>query len=175
MVQSLVCPLNAVRRCIFRNNTGDDEIISIKSAENTIEDCFFIKNDGNLTVRHGGLTKIQHNYFEGKNGVRIHGYGNRVEYNRFKDNSTTDEKRSPISLWWGDADKDPYWDWEDKDKGISKPSGSKGSDTHHVYAQTVDTVIRGNEFENCSNTIVEVEEKGSKKPMNTKKENNREL
>lgn len=70
-----------VRRCIFRNNSADDEIISIKSANNTIEDCFFINNDGNLTVRHGGLATIHHNYLQGKNGVRIYGYGNRVEYN----------------------------------------------------------------------------------------------
>ena len=101
---SLKC---AVRRCIFRNNSGDPEVISIKSAENTVEDCFFINNDGNVTVRHGGLTNIHHNYFEGNNGVRIHGYGNIVEYNYFKDNSATDEARSPISLWWGDEDTRP--------------------------------------------------------------------
>jgi hypothetical protein len=171
---SLKC---TVRRCIFRNNSGDPEIISIKSAENIVEDCFFIKNDGNLTVRHGGLTKIHHNYFEGKNGVRIHGYGNRVEYNCFKDNSATDEekKRTPISLWWSEEDKDPNWDWEDEDKGISKPSGSKGSSTHSIYARTVDTVIKGNEFKNCRNNIVEVEGNGTKKPRNTKAENNKEV
>lgn len=174
-----------VRRCIFRNNSGDDEVISIKSADNIVEDCFFINNgldddddpvSGNLTVRHGGLTKIHHNYFKGKNGVRIHGYGNVVEYNCFEDNSATDseKKRSPISLWRGNEDKDPNWDWEDRDKRISKPSGNKASDTHSVYAQTVDTVVRGNEFKNCTNRIVKVGDK-PKEPMNTKEENNREL
>jgi hypothetical protein len=174
---SLKC---TVRRCIFRNNSGDDEIISIKSAENTIEDCFFIKNNGNLTVRHGGLTKIHHNYFEGKNGVRIHGYGNRVEYNCFEDNNsaTDDEKmRCPISLWWGDEDKDPNWDWEEQDEGISRPSGSMGSNTHSVYARTVDTVVKENEFKNCRNAIVVFRRKDEhdKKPKNTKEENNKTL
>jgi hypothetical protein len=165
---SLKC---TVRRCIFRNNSGDDEVISIKSAKNTVEDCFFINNDANLTVRHGGLTKIRHNYFKGKNGVRIHGYGNRVEYNCFEDNSATDKSRSPISLWWGKKDKDPNWVWEDKKKRISKPSGDKAPKSHSIYAQTVDTVIRGNEFKKCMNTIVDYK-KGDMAPMNTKKENN---
>jgi hypothetical protein len=168
---SLKC---TVRRCIFRKNSGDAEIISIKSAENTVEDCFFINNDGNLTVRHGGLTKIRHNYFEGENGVRIHGYGNRVEYNCFKDNSATDDKRSPISLWGGKEPKDPNWVWVDKDKRISKPKGGKpAKKSHKKYAQTIDTVIRGNEFKNCENTIVRVEDKKTKEPMNTKDEKNK--
>jgi hypothetical protein len=179
---SLKC---TVRRCIFRNNKGDPEIISIKSAENIVEDCFFINNDGNVTVRHGGLAVIRHNYFEGKNGVRIHGYGNRVEYNCFKDNSAEDEgqerKRTPISLWWGgddkdsDKDKDPYWNWVDRTKKISKPSGNKGDETIDRYAQTVDTVIRGNEFKNCKNTIVEVKGEGPKEPLRTMNEDNRKL
>ena len=173
---SLKC---TVRRCIFRNNSGDPEIISIKSAKNIVEDCFFINNDGMVTVRHGGLTEIRHNYFKGKNGARILGYGNLVEYNRFEDNSATDEqkKRAPISLWWGGEDKDPNWDWEDQDKGISRPSGKKGSSTHAEYARTVDTVIKGNEFKNCKTTIVIFRSKDEhdKKPMNTTEENNKIL
>lgn len=166
-----------VRRCIFRNNSGDAEVISIKSAGNIVEDCFFINNDGNLTVRHGGLTKIRHNYFEGKNGVRIHGYGNLVENNCFADNSATGKAkgRSPISLWGGEDDKDPNWVWENEKKKISKPSGKKRSNSHDRYARAIDTVIRGNEFKNCKNTIVEVENGGPKEPRNTKKENSKTL
>jgi hypothetical protein len=159
-----------VRRCIFRNNSADKEIISIKSANNTIEDCFFINNEGNVTVRHGGLTKIRHNYFLGKNGVRIYGYGNRVEYNCFEDNSGS-ERVGPIGLWYGDDDKDPNWEWEDRDKMISKPSEDPNGN-HDVYARAVDTVIKGNEFKNCNNDIVEVEDGNSREPKGTKREHN---
>jgi hypothetical protein len=46
--------------------------------------------------------------------VRIYGYGNRVEFNCFKDNpaKADDDKektRSPIGLWWGKEDYDPNW------------------------------------------------------------------
>jgi hypothetical protein len=166
---SLKC---TVRRCIFRNNSAEKEIISIKSANNTIEDCFFINNDGNVTVRHGGLTKIRHNYFLGKNGVRIYGYGNRVEYNCFEDNSGS-ERVGPIGLWWGDKDKnkDPNWEWEDEDKMISKPS-EEPNGNHSVYARAVDTVIKGNEFKNCNNDIVEVRDGRSEEPKGTKREHN---
>ncbi|MDQ3903675.1 MAG: right-handed parallel beta-helix repeat-containing protein [Thermoproteota archaeon] len=155
-----------VRHCLFRDNSGDDEIISIKSADNTIEDCFFINNDGNLSVRLGGLTTIQHNYFEGKNGVRIHGYGNHVEYNRFKDNSATAEKRSPIGLWWGNEDINGNWKWVDEHKGTQEPKGHEG-ENFDGYARAEGTVIKGNKFESCRNTLVEYKKKGPKEPRHT--------
>src|SRR5215217_2018364 len=169
---SLKC---TVRRCIFRNNSGDDEVISIKSANNTFEECFFINNgsddddkvSGNVTVRHGGLATIRHNYFKGKNGVRIFGYGNRVEYNCFDNNPADDnndkaKKRCPITLWWGEEKYDPNWvPDKGEGEGASKPSekfDSSGIGTHTKYARAVRTVIRGNEFKNCNSTIVEVKD-----------------
>jgi hypothetical protein len=172
-----------VKRCIFRKNTADVEIISIKSANNTIEDCFFIDNDGNVTVRHGGLTKIHHNYFKGNNGVRIYGYGNHVEYNCFENNSARDKDRSPISLWWGNVDIDPHWVPDNNgEEGASKPSEEHPDDdnnkpeknTIEVYARAVGTVIRGNEFKNCKNIIVDVEDRKPKKPIGTMKGHNDE-
>jgi hypothetical protein len=182
---SLKC---TVRRCIFRNNSGDDEVISIKSANNTIEECFFINNgsddddevSGNVTVRHGGLAKIRHNYFKGKNGVRIYGYGNRVEFNCF-DNNTADandnkaKKRCPITLWWGEEKYDPNWvPDKDEGEGASKPSekfDNSKEGTHTVYARAVGTVIRGNEFKKCNSTIVEVKDGNEKdeEPIDTQR------
>jgi hypothetical protein len=172
-----------VTRCVFRNNSGDDEIISIKSTGNTIEDCFFINNDGNVTVRHGGSTEIHHNYFKGNNGVRIHGYGNLVEYNYFEDNkSDTEDKenmRCPISVWWGDKDYDPNWIPDDKEgEKASRPSDKfdmSGEGTHSMYARAVGTVIRGNRFKNCKNTIVDSfrrKDAHDKEPFRTIEEDN---
>ena len=78
-----------VKNNIFRNLKSDPECISIKSCNNIIEDNFFIDNESNVAVRHGGLAIIRHNYFKGTNGVRIHGYGNYVGYNCFEDNSAS--------------------------------------------------------------------------------------
>jgi hypothetical protein len=162
-----------VRRCIFRNNSGDPEVVSVKAVGNTVEDCFFIDNEANLTVRHGGLTKIHHNHFKGTNGVRIHGYRNYVNYNCFENNTATNEEnkeRSPITLRWGKVDKDPNWD------AFNKPSNKVGS-PHSEYAETVDTIVEGNEFKNCNNTITEVK-KGDgvdKPPKNTTDVNNKKV
>ncbi|MFL6486750.1 MAG: chondroitinase-B domain-containing protein [Nitrososphaera sp.] len=156
-----------VKNNIFRNLKSDPECISIKSCNNIIEDNFFINNESNVCVRHGGLTNIRHNYFKGTNGVRIHGYGNYVGYNCFEDNSGTDEDLSPITVRWGKADKDPNWD------DYNKPSGKEGS-SHAEYAQAIDTVIEGNEFKNCKKTVVPLK-KGdvTLSPKNTKDNNNK--
>jgi hypothetical protein len=171
-----------VKNCIFRNLTSDPECISIKAANITIEDNFFINNDeSNLTVRQGGLAKIQHNYFKGLNGVRIHGYGNYVGYNCFEDNPASADKNneefSPIALRWGNEKKDPNWVWVNEDKGISKPSGNPSASGKDKYAQTVDTVIEGNEFKNCENTIIELKrgEGVDKPPKNTTEKNNKKV
>jgi hypothetical protein len=134
-----------VRKCIFRDLRADPETISIKSAGNEIHDCYFINNKSMVTVRHGGLATIHHNTFEGNNGVRLLGYGNKVSYNLFKNNSATD-KMSPIQVQWANAEKDPNWD------EVDKPSGEDG-ESHAKYAQCVDNQINFNEFENCKNKI----------------------
>lgn len=134
-----------VRRCIYRNNEADPETISIKSVDNVVEDCHFIKNKSMVTVRHGGYAVIHHNTFEGNNGVRLLGYGNVVRDNLFKNNSATD-KMSPIQVQYGAKDKDPNW------TDVKTPSDKSGSH-HSNYAQCTDNVIENNEFVNCKNKI----------------------
>lgn len=134
-----------VRKCIFRNLTADPETISIKSAGNIVEDCYFIDNDSMVTVRHSGLATIQFNTFEGENGVRLLGYGNKVNNNLFKDNKA-DDKMSPIQVQNGIAPKDPNW------TDVKTPSGKEG-ESHANYAQCVDNEIKDNQFINCRNTV----------------------
>src|SRR5215212_9401434 len=73
-----------VRNCIFRGLNSDPEAISNKSCRNTFEDNFFLNNKSNVTIRHGGLATIQHNYFKTRGGIRLHGYGNKALYNCFE-------------------------------------------------------------------------------------------
>ena len=152
-----------IKNNIFRNLTSDPECISIKSCKNTIEDNFFIGNRGNVTVRQGGLTNIQHNYFKGNNGVRIHGYGNYVGYNCFEDNDHEDD-RSPITVRWGNTDKDKNWETSDT------PAAHEGFPTFKAwkkYAQAKHTTIKGNEFKKCKNTVIKLRKQNDEHDINT--------
>jgi Bacterial Ig-like domain/Chondroitinase B len=137
-----------LRKSVFRKCNSDPEAASLKSCNNTIEDCFLLDSDANFTIRHGGYNRVVHNYFKGNNGVRVHGYGNEVAFNCFEDNTDTG-KRAPIGLWYGEAEKDPNWTDQ------KTPSGKEGS-SHAIYARTVNNNVHDNEFKNCKATVVEV-------------------
>ncbi len=134
-----------VRNCIFRNLAADPETISIKSCKNTVEDCYFMNNKSNVTVRHGGLATIRHNYFKEKGGIRLYGYGNEITNNLFEDNPG-EEKYAPIIVANGNKPRDPNWE-DDK-----TPTGKEGN-SHAIYAQNKDNKIHGNRFKNCKITI----------------------
>jgi len=136
---------STIRKCIFRNLKADPETISIKSCGNLVEDNHFIENKSMVTVRHGGLTTIQHNTFQGMGGVRLLGYGNKVEFNRFENNRETG-KLGPVVVQNGIKEKDPNW------TNQSTPSGKEGN-SHANYAQNVDNVIENNEWINCVNKV----------------------
>jgi Chondroitinase B len=134
-----------VRKCIFRNLAADPETISIKSAKNIVEDCYHINNASMITVRHGGLAIIRFNTFQGKGGIRLLGYGNKVHDNLFENNQETG-KLSPIQVQNAVKSKDPNW------TEVKTPSGNGGS-SHAIYAQCVDNEIIANEFRNCKKKI----------------------
>jgi len=154
-----------VEKCVFRNLKSDPETISIKSARNTVQDCFFLNNQSNVTVRHGGYATIQHNYFETSGGVRLHGYGNNVLNNCFA-NFGTGEKFAPIIIRYGNQEKDPNWTDQ------KTPSRQTGS-SHAVYARTVNNRIEGNEFKNCKVTIITAEKGASLAPKDNTIANNK--
>ena len=154
-----------VRNCIFRNLRSDPETISVKSCGNVIEDNFFVNNKSNVTVRHGGFTTIRHNLIINGGGIRIHGYGNRVEYNCIGNNLDT-ESLAPIQLRYGDAEKDPNF------TDVKTPS-EKAKDVDPVYARTVDTRVENNEFKNCRKTVIELKKNGNLKPQGTIQNNNK--
>lgn len=135
---------STVRNCIFRNLAADPETISIKSCKNIVEDCYFINNKSNVTVRHGGLATIRHNYFKGRGGIRLYGHGNEIFNNLFEDNPG-EEKYAPIIIANGNKPRDPNWE-DDK-----TPSGREGN-SHAIYAQNKDNKIHGNRFLDCEIT-----------------------
>lgn len=166
-----------VRNCIFRGLNSDPEAISNKSCRNVFEDNFFINNKSNVTVRHGGLATIQHNYFKGRGGIRLHGYGNVARYNCFEGHGVDkfydkngveepfNETFSPIVVRYGNAEKDPNF------VTLNTPSEKEGP-SHAMYARTVDNVIEGNEFKNCAKTIISLAKGQPLEPVNITNVNN---
>lgn len=73
----------------FYRCSGEVEIISIKSCENTIRRNVFYECEGGLVMRHGNRNLIEGNYFIGNNkpntgGVRVINAGHRVVNNYFE-------------------------------------------------------------------------------------------
>lgn len=71
---------------LFRNASGDAEIISSKSCGNTYRYNTFRDCEGGVVMRHGHRSRIEGNFFFGNGrprtaGIRIHGTGHRVVNN----------------------------------------------------------------------------------------------
>lgn len=73
----------------FYRCSGEVEIISIKSCENTIRRNVFYECEGGLVMRHGNRNLIEGNFFIGNNkpntgGVRVINAGHRIVNNYFE-------------------------------------------------------------------------------------------
>jgi hypothetical protein len=134
-----------VRNCYFHDLKADPETVSIKSCGNVIENCKHENCKSSFVIRHGGLAKIRNNRFKGEGGIRIYGYGNEITGNHFEDNQS--DRFPPITLGWGNEEKDPNFIAPDK------PSGREG-ESHSAYAQINKNTIKDNTYNNCSRTII---------------------
>lgn len=89
----------------FYRCSGEVEIISIKSCENTIRRNVFYECEGGLVMRHGNRNLVEGNYFIGNNkpntgGVRVINAGHRIVNNYFE-NLTGVRFRSAFSIMNG--------------------------------------------------------------------------
>src|SRR5215510_494397 len=158
------CNFNTVvRKNLFHDVRSDVELISIKSCGNIIEDNDMQNNAGMVTIRHVGYNTIQKNRFKGKGGIRVLGAGNKITGNYFKDNQ--DSKWIPISIEYGNTERDPNFD------ASNKPSGKEGK-SHAMYAQIRDGEVSDNNFESCKITIKTTDKGRKYGPVNNKSENN---
>ena len=74
---------NLFVRCI-----GENEMLSIKSGANFIQDNTLIDSPGaQLTLRHGNENIVRRNYLRGTDGIRIFGDRNRVTLNYLEGNT----------------------------------------------------------------------------------------
>lgn len=101
---------------LFENCDGENEIITVKTAANTLRYNTFKNSMGSLSVRFGFDTEVYGNYFFGEGastiytdpnyqtgGIRIYGLRHKI-YNNYMQNLTGTTWRQPILLDNGDTD-----------------------------------------------------------------------
>lgn len=80
--------LGVIERNLFVRCTGENEMLSIKSGSNIIQDNTLLDSPGaQLTLRHGNENIVRRNYLRGTDGIRIFGDRNRVSDNYLEANT----------------------------------------------------------------------------------------
>ena len=121
----------------FYRCSGEVEIISVKSCENTLRRNVFYECEGNLVLRHGHRNLIEGNYFIGNNkphtgGVRVINEGQRVVNNYFE-NLKGERFRSALAVM----------------NGVPNSAINR-------YNQVKDALIAFNTFVNCDHITLAV-------------------
>jgi len=79
---SLSKGLGVIERNLFVRCAGENEMLSIKSGSNIIQDNTLLDSPGaQLTLRHGNENIVRRNYLRGTDGIRIFGDRHRVDSN----------------------------------------------------------------------------------------------
>ena len=80
--------LGVIEHNLFVRCVGENEMLSIKSGSNLIQDNTLLDSPGaQLTLRHGNGNTVRRNYLRGTDGIRIFGDHNRVELNYLEGNT----------------------------------------------------------------------------------------
>lgn len=75
---------------LFEANTGDVEVISVKSSSNQIRYNTLRNNVGSIVLRHGDDNTVEGNFLlDGENGVRFYGDNHKIINNYFSGNDGT--------------------------------------------------------------------------------------
>jgi len=85
---SLSRGLGTIEWNLFVRCVGENEMLSIKSGSNLIQDNTLLDSPGaQLTLRHGNENIVRRNYLRGTDGIRIFGDRNRVDGNYLEGNT----------------------------------------------------------------------------------------
>jgi poly(beta-D-mannuronate) lyase len=80
--------LGVIEQNLFVRCVGENEMLSIKSGSNFIQDNTLLDSPGaQLTLRHGNGNIVRRNYLRGTDGIRIFGDRNRVDSNYLEGNT----------------------------------------------------------------------------------------
>lgn len=139
-----------IKGCTFKNCGGDDELISIKTCENVLEDNRFEDWDhGAISIRNGGFNVIRNNKLIGKGGgIIVRGRGNKIIGNTHKNNNNTKDDFRPLVIEMGNEPEDKNFE---NRKPLEDP---KKGPTNTKYARAIDNTIKDNTYENCKGPCV---------------------
>jgi poly(beta-D-mannuronate) lyase len=85
---SLSKGFGTIEHNLFVRCVGENEMLSIKSGANIIQDNTLLDSPGaQLTLRHGNENIVRRNYLRGTDGIRIFGDRNRVDSNYLEGNT----------------------------------------------------------------------------------------
>jgi poly(beta-D-mannuronate) lyase len=85
---SMSTGLGIIEHNLFVRCVGENEMLSIKSGSNVIQDNTLLDSPGaQLTLRHGNDNIVRRNYLRGTDGIRIFGDRNRVDSNYLEGNT----------------------------------------------------------------------------------------
>ncbi len=80
--------LGLIERNLFVRCVGENEMVSIKSGSNVLQDNTLLDSPGaQLTLRHGNENIVRRNYLHGTDGIRVFGDRNRVDSNYLEQNT----------------------------------------------------------------------------------------
>jgi poly(beta-D-mannuronate) lyase len=134
----------------FYRCSGEVEIISVKSCENTIRRNVFYESEGSVVFRHGHRNLVEGNFFIGNNkphtgGVRVINEGQRVINNYFE-NLKGERFRSALAVM----------------NGVPNSALNR-------YNQVKDAVIAFNTFVNCDHITLAAgaDNERTARPINT--------
>lgn len=80
--------LGIIEHNLFVRCVGENEMLSIKSGANVIQDNTLLDSRGaQLTLRHGNENIVRRNYLRGTDGIRVFGDRNRISENYLEGNT----------------------------------------------------------------------------------------
>ncbi len=112
---------------LFEGNTGDVEVISVKSSSNQIRYNTLRDNVGSIVLRHGDDNTVEGNFLlDGQNGVRFYGDNHKIINNYFSGNNGSGV-RSTLGIGNGNI--------------ADAPNGNTGYDQPHNVVVAFNTLV----------------------------------
>lgn len=133
---------------LFEGNTGDVEVISVKSSSNQIRYNTLRDNVGSIVLRHGDDSTVEGNFLlDGQNGVRFYGDNHRIINNYFSGDNGSGV-RSTLGIGNGSI--------------ADAPNGNTGYDQPHNAVVAFNTLVA-----NTTNVVFGLEGSTSYPPTGT--------
>lgn len=161
-----------VEHNLFEDCDGENEIITVKTSNNTIRYNTFVNNLGSVSIRFGAGTDVHGNFFfanslnqnpfpDDTGGIRVYGHGHRI-FNNYFEGLTGRGFRVPINIDGGDTSDSSGGDGHERPTDVEVVNNTLvdcahgiGVGTHYSLAPQR-TVFANNLVYNTANPMFEI-------------------